>query len=384
MQRKLPLKWFTAGCFALLILYVSSMAYATSDTSVAESPVPHIALLLPLDSPTLRAAAVTIQQGFLTASVKNQGLPVKIYSSADEGQGLIDNYHNAISKGAMAIVGPLTRGGIHNLTTGSPIVVPTLALNIVEDKTSPLLYFFGMAVDEEARQIARLAWQHGMKKAIVISAGDTLARRLQFAFEEQWTVLGGSISREIDYSDDMMPFSNIEATPDSMVFFATDTRKSRTIRPYLANNLALYGTSQLFADENNTLVNFDLNKVHFIDMPWLLQLDDPLVMSYSRANPPLDATHERLYALGIDAYRLVNVLLANSMETALPLDGVTGMLWLNDHIFQREAVPAIFEQGHAQLLDAPAPLVAPVFPGQPVNSPDQTVSSVTTGLPRSP
>ncbi len=109
----------------------------------------------------------------------------------------------------------------------------------------------------------------------------------------------------------------------------------------------------MFVGNDGTLINFDLNDIRFVDMPWLLQADHPAVMTYPRANPPLTIDNERLYALGVDAFRLTQLLLTDNVTNALPLDGVSGQIQLRNHIFQRVATPAIFVQGRAQLNDAP-------------------------------
>jgi outer membrane PBP1 activator LpoA protein len=69
-------------------------------------------------------------------------------------------------------------------------------------------------------------------------------------------------------------------------------------------------------------------------------------MIYPRPATPLSPEMERLYALGIDAYRLVRIILEHDEARALPLDGVTGRITLSGHnTFQREAIPAIIRQG---------------------------------------
>ena len=57
---------------------------------------------------------------------------------------------------------------------------------------------------------------------------------------------------------------------------------------------------------------------------------------------------ERLYALGIDAFRLLHIMLGNNYRTALPLDGVTGRIHLRNNQFQRDAIPAQIKQGRSQ------------------------------------
>jgi outer membrane PBP1 activator LpoA protein len=221
---------------------------------------------------------------------------------------------------------------------------------------------------------------------------------LQTAFEDAWRKAGGEILREMEFGDDPAIFSDITDTPNTFVFLATDADKARLIRPYLlvrqkadsippkpaeadessnttppppvmvSKQLPTYATSRVFAGNDNTLLNFDLSDIRFVDMPWLLQPDHPAVMTYPRATPPLSTDNERLYALGVDAFRLTQLLLTEDVANALPLDGVSGQIQLRGHIFQRAAAPAVFVQGRAQLGDAPLAR-NPDFPDAVSNKP---------------
>jgi outer membrane PBP1 activator LpoA protein len=351
-----------------------------------EKPFPHIALLLPLQSAIFGSAADAVQQGFFAAAnYKKQMLPIHVYSDFDENISVAAIYRQAIANGARAVVGPLTRNGVSALAAEKDIPVPTLALNIVEGKFAPQLYFFGMALDAEARQVAQLARQQGLHQAIIITTRTQLSQRLQAAFEEEWTGpvsvmanpmassaangIDSGILREIEYNDDPAVFADIADITDTMVFLAADAEKARLIRPYLPNKMPIYATSQIFVGNDNILTNYDLHGIRFVDMPWLLQPDHPAVMIYPRANPPLSADRERLYALGIDSFRLIQLMLANKINTSLPLDGVSGQIQLNGHNFQHMAIPAVFAQGHAQLSDAPAAPTSQMFPDQVINTP---------------
>jgi len=122
-------------------------------------------------------------------------------------------------------------------------------------------------------------------------------------------------------------------------------------------------SSRRFNGNADTLTNYDLADIRFVDMPWLLQPDHPAVMIYPRANPPLTPDMERLYALGIDSFRLLQILLDGSYRTALPLDGVTGRIRLsNNNQLQREAIPAQIKQGRGQMSDVPLPRLLPARP----------------------
>jgi outer membrane PBP1 activator LpoA protein len=71
-------------------------------------------------------------------------------------------------------------------------------------------------------------------------------------------------------------------------------------------------------------------------------------MVYAEPGPALAAANdlERLYAFGIDAYRLASSFLRGEDLSRHPLDGVTGRLRLqsNGHI-ARELTPAQFVDG---------------------------------------
>ncbi len=334
----------------MLALYLSEFAYATNDVPGrgAISPAPHIALLLPLKSAVFAPAAEALLQGFQAAAAFEPSLPVRIYSSIDESHEIAALYRQAIASGAKAVVGPLTRSGAAALAGIKEMPVPTLALNVVEGVSAEQLYFFGMAVEAEARLTAQLARQQGLQRAVVIISSGALAQRMAMAFEEEWLALGGRLELEYDYKNDPSIFAELGWTPDTVVFLAADAENARAIRPFLHKKLKIYATSQIFLGNNEALTNYDLNGIHFVDMPWLLQADHPAVMIYPHALVPLSVEHERFYALGIDTFRLIKLLLTGKARVALPLDGVSGQIELDDHTFMRSAIPALFSQGKAQ------------------------------------
>lgn len=351
---------------------ISRPAEVSVGSAIYQSAVPqdkagsaHIALLLPLQSAMFGAAASAVQQGFMAAASQDaNALPVRTYSDFDENTGVAAAYRQALANGAVAVAGPLTRNGVKALAELGDFPVPTLGLNTLEGAPARNLYFFGMAVEAEARQVAQLAKEQGKQRAIVITSNDTLARRLQLAFEEQWAASGGVIAREIEFSGDTATFASLTARSDLMVFFATDLGQTRQIRPFLAKDIAAYATSQIFAGNEQTLINYDLDGIRFVDMPWLLQAGQPTLVGYPRANPPLAADLERLYALGLDAFRLTALLLNHQQDRMLPTPGATGSLSLTGQQFQHEALPATFVQGRAQTRDAPAAPPVVMFPGQ--------------------
>lgn len=343
-----------------------------------EDAEPHIALLLPFKSAIFRSAAEAVLNGFQTAAniaspEREEGstnaLPVRVYFCQDESKEIVDLYQQAIADGARAVAGPLTRNGAGALAAWPDIHVPTLALNVTDSPVTGPLYFFGLAAETEARQVAQLARQEGFQRIIMITSQVPLAKRLQLAFESEWNALGGKIQKTIEFNGDPAVFANIDVPPDTALFFAVDVKKAQLIRSYLPNKLPIYATSQLFLGNESALTNFDLNGIRFIDMPWLLQPDHPAVMIYPRTSPPLAADYERLYALGIDAFRLIQLIQDNTLNEHLPLDGVSGQIQLKGHTFQRTSIPAVFSMGRAQLIGSSGAAPVQQFPDQPVSQP---------------
>ncbi|MDD2929936.1 MAG: penicillin-binding protein activator [Sideroxydans sp.] len=389
MQTSIPgLKWLRGLLIAAL--YVSVFGCATPPQSAAPAPAPvtgqpveeapavetgavdieqpevmpvlprlaegaehHIALILPLRSPVYGRAAEAVQLGFLSAAEEQPNeLPVRIYSANDEKFEVAELYRQALAQGALAVAGPLTRNGVAALAENTALPVPTLALNLLETERTDQLYFFGLPPESEARQAARWAASNGLLTATVVRTGSTLSKRLAQAFEEEWQRTGGFLWPEIVYEGDPSEIRLLGGEAGSMVFLASEPDQARMIRPYIFSDIPVYATSQIFTGNGNNLVNYDLAEIRFFDMPWVIQPDHPAVMVYPRVEPPYPLDMERLYALGVDAYRMLQVLYHHNTANALPLDGVTGKLTLAGNQVKREGVKSILRNGQGMTMEA--------------------------------
>jgi outer membrane PBP1 activator LpoA protein len=347
--------------WALLALATGlAVAQTTNESIVATEP--QIAVILPLQSSSYGKYAESVRLGILNAVSNAQpgSLKVKIYATSEDAQQILSAYQRATSLGARAVIGPLTRDGVTALVQSGVISVPTLALNIPEgDIALPRdLYVYGLQIETEARQVAQFAFRHGGSKAFIIAGDTMLGSRIAQAFSEEWTKLGAEISGQSSYTTDSAALAKLREQVDNskadMVFMSLDAGRARFIRPYLGAFAPIYATSLVFTSNTDTLASYDLDGVRFLDMPWLLQPDHPAVISYARPDAQrLGLDQERFYALGIDAYRLVQELLRPYQDMG-PLDGVTGTITLNSaHQFVRTLVPAQFSQGTVKALEAP-------------------------------
>jgi uncharacterized protein len=312
----------------------SNKAADKPDADVQELS-PHIALIVPTLSSQLGKMAEALRRGFMTAAdVDGRTAPVKIYPVNDEGDSLAKALLDANSRGAVIAVGALTRDGatLMNATSQNAFANPMalLALNQPQQSVNDpeMMSFLSLNVEHESRLAAQNAFADGFRTPIVIASATALARRMQEAFEREWLRLAGEPAKSIRFTglrDGEVTKTKAAGHNPDFIFFAMNASEARAARPYLPR-AQMMGTSQLneFSDPTR---NLDLNGARFVEMPWLVQLDHPAVAIYNRpTNLSLD--QQRVYALGIDAYRLATVLIKPRRMQSRMVDGVTGKLEL--------------------------------------------------------
>ena len=318
-------------------------------TSDSQREFPHIALLLPANSAAFARSSEAVKNGFLAAATHARaGLPIRLYPLSDDERSAVPAYREALASGARIAVGPLTRNGVAALAASNAVTIPTLALNVPEGTGAlpPNLYALSLSVEGEARQVARLAAQEGRANAVTVFSETPLSRRIQQAFIQEFSRSGGRHVAAHGFTSDAVQLARIRQAVDrsgaDMAFLALDFQRGRTVRPYLGA-LAPYATSHIHPGSPGLLTGMELADVRFMDMPWVLQPDHPAVMIYQQRKPQADLDLERLYALGIDAFRIVQGLLEGQRA---PLDGVTGRLTVgSDQVYVRELTRAQFADG---------------------------------------
>ncbi|MBY0438898.1 MAG: penicillin-binding protein activator [Burkholderiales bacterium] len=318
-----------------------------------------VAVLLPIDSQTFARAATHVRNGMTAAWSQSPGkgqTELRFIPIGDQPNDVVAAYNLALAGGAQVIVGPLIRDQAtalaNALAQSAPVTVPTIALNAADGATrlAPNLFLFGLSTEGEARQVARFALRNGHKRALVLTQPTVLSRRLQQAFIEAFSEGGGTIAAQHAVVTDPGAMNRMRATTANtgadMIFLAADLPAARTVRPFLDTQLPTYATSQLWSGPIDPNANLDLNGTRLLDMPWLLEPDHAAVMVFARSQPALPPENERLYALGIDAYRLAELAIDRGIQPGLSLDGVTGRITLErGNWLVREPVPAQVWQG---------------------------------------
>lgn len=247
----------------------------------------------------------------------------------------------ARKRGAQIAVGPLTRPLAEAVGGGAIVApLPILTLNYPEKEAAigPDSLVFGLSVELEAKLLVATAIREvppvpaagprGTPRSLVLAGETPLARRVAGAFRDELRVMGERSER----FDVRISYDAIQALADHLavqnpqaVFLALEAREAAAIRSRLPDGLPLYATSLVnLGGAEAALLAPELEGVRFVDMPWLVDPLHPAVAIYPRSEQPLAGDLQRLYALGIDAYRLSADWLRGLRQ--FELDGVTGRL----------------------------------------------------------
>ncbi|AMO97652.1 lppC lipofamily protein [Collimonas fungivorans] len=341
-------------------------------------PLASIALLLPLRSGPLGAAADAVRGGFLNAYERDKnGLAVTVIEAADTPGDMLAAYL-AASKKYDILVGPLSRTGLTAIIQNGQVDKPTLALtqpdfsNGKEMTLPPQLLPVGLSIEAEARQVA--SWvgaDYAPGKVFVLSTGTAWQKRVANAFVQQ--IQGSGLHADVmtlNLEDGVFNAGalgqlqqRIESEKPRLLFAALNADQARQIRTAVGQETPIFGISQLnpltLNDNNPEHQIPELNGVRLLDIPWQVEADHPAVMVYPHrplaADQRGNADLERLYALGIDAFRIAHEIAARN--TVFQIDGVTGQLNISFGVgmpsFERIEPAAAYQNGVVTPLGAP-------------------------------
>ena len=118
------------------------------------------------------------------------------------------------------------------------------------------------------------------------------------------------------------------------ILFAGFSDNARQVLPQLryfgADTIPIFATSHVYAGSYNAERDIDLNGLVFGDMPWVFgAADGDSLNLIRRAWPATSSTLARLYAFGIDSYRILPFLTRMRAKQSMRVPGVTGDLWMD-------------------------------------------------------
>ncbi len=373
---------------------VDGPARAADETAQPSNAAIRMTLLLPLRSETLGLAASSVRAGFMAAWERDRdNITVTVVETGDVPQDVLASYARAQQQDDI-IIGPLARSAVAAIAASPLLQKPTIALNYPEGygmagaaPLPPLMLAMGLSIEEEARQAAQWAAADlPGSTAIILSTSIPWQRRVAAAFAAQWQRHGLPVKMvELSAPDGYLSDPELvqlrarlrDDTP-GLLFSAMSADQTRQLRGALGDafnsepsnptfstadalppppvpapapqlrTLPIYGTSALNPGSGSNSPTQELDGVRLLDLPWQIQRDHPAVMVYPHPLQSNSADIERLYALGIDAYRVAREI-SRHRSGRFHLDGVTGRLTIafgqGTASFERVEQPAVYKNG---------------------------------------
>ena len=320
----------------------------TAGPAIARAAGTTIALILPLDSATYSRAAEAVKAGFNAAAAR-AGASSRVRVIAHGDDGVLPAFAAAARSGVALAVGPLTRDDLKTVLAMSPLRPRMLALNQIDEET-PLpagVFALTLAVEQDAALLMRAARADGVRAIAVVGSDAPFQRRFSQSFVAAWRREGGAIPREYRFEGNPELLAalrrELAAQPIDAVLLAVDASDAALAKSFLRGRV--YASSQI-TDGLPAQMLFDLENVRYVEIPWLADPDSPVFAGMPRGdfdNPVL----ERLYALGIDAFALAQMLAEPTPPDRIELDGATGHLsLLPSRTFAREGRVMTIHDGH--------------------------------------
>ena len=355
------------------------------DEFVPRLPQPqHVALLLP-QTGSLSAAAQAIRDGFIHAQLldsrSNKKMRITVLDTSNRPMQQVAR--QAIEKGVDAIVGPLDKEHLRELTQLSDLGVPIVALNRVElsSRTSSL-YQLGLVVEDDVLMISDLLSAHGINRVILMQGASSWATRAAMTFinnigpeteivsevalsnlgeitEAVSEVLHVSKSNERFNTIKQISLNDIEFIPrrrqdiDGIVAFLGKAEfeiLSAALEFHFADDVKLFVTEPSIRELTDSVSQYE--GIHFTMSPVFTDSSAYHNEIHEIAGSSADAIS--LHALGFDAYRIVNHL--ELLRRGIALRGATGRISLDSQgILIRQPILRTVSNGEVRALSVPMP-----------------------------
>lgn len=334
-----------------------------------------VAIILPL-SGRLASQGLAIKQGVLSAYYQT---PSNLSDNLSEPPFIQFFDSNAPALPAAeqlesfdVIIGPLLKNKIVSLLSQTSVDQTILALNRIDTNAaatvSPNQYFFALAPEDEARQLAETVFSNNARNPVIIADKSAATTRMANAFMAQWlelsspgakkpkitvftdnTSLRASMTEALDVKQskdrikvvESLITEELHAVPrnrrdvDAIVVFA-NAEQTELLNPIIESSLSPFNDKKVpvYATHRSYSLNLsnnslrDLRNLTFSDMPWMLPEHKWQTVSQETEAlwPQRSDTLRRLFALGFDSYNLIPKLHALRALPKLSVEGLTGKL----------------------------------------------------------
>ncbi len=274
--------------------------------------------------------------GLEGAAAQESGPPIHVLSDSSDPALNASVYAKGVAAGCAAFVGPRLPQDVRAvLAARHPQDPPILLLDRAATSTTPGVYWFDNGHGVAARQLARDAFAHGFRQALILYPLDSTGASIQADFLAEWQQLGGQVVSTAHYASKDPSASSLHgllAAPlakNAFIFLVAKAEQLpklvASIRAYSARPILLPG---VLDGGLTSIPSTGMDGVYILTMPWESNptvLQSPLAQRIRNITPPSDLGNWRLAGLGVDAYGILLKILSESNPQNLP-EGVSGKL----------------------------------------------------------
>ncbi|WP_127959264.1 penicillin-binding protein activator [Serratia microhaemolytica] len=300
---------------------------------------------------------------------------VRVYDTTS--QPLATLVAQAQRDGATLLVGPLLKTDVEQLAS-LKTSLNILALNQLEQpRDQGNICYFALSPEDEARDAARHIWQQQKRQPLLLLPQGEFGQRIARAFNHQWQQLGGQtvlqqnigsaqelrqmISRGINMTGTPVlnptPLVTSAITAElaapliDAVYIVANQDQLTLIKPMIDMNTtsgtkpALFASSRSYQASSGADFRLEMEGLQFSEIPLLAGADPALQQQASRQFNN-DYSLVRLYAMGIDAWKLANHFDQLRQLPGFQLSGATGLLTAAPHcVINRKLTWLQYRQG---------------------------------------
>ena len=314
--------------------------------TLAQAPDPkaqtlRIVVLLPLDNAQLRRAASVVRDG-VNAVFATRKAEINAVECAYAVDAVVQAYVRCVTPDTDWVIGPLGRTDVTALALAklqSP--KPTLMLSPLGTVPPQPMTVLSPDLESEAEAIAQQASDDACRKPVLAEAAGAMSSRVSVAITAYWRERSVTPLPTINAANrdgwrraaEKWRNDNVDC-----VLFAGGGAVLTELRPYL-RGMAVYVTSTSFETALDRTV--DWTGIRIADSPWLVDAERAEYLAYA-PTAALSPTLSRLYALGVDAARLV--IAAGRDALPVSFDGAIGQLTLKDSQYRRQPIIGEFRE----------------------------------------
>ena len=300
-----------------------------------------VVVLLPLDNAQLRRAANAVRDG-IGAVFATRKAEINVVECAYGVDGVVQAYLRCVASDTDWVIGPLGRTDVTALALAklqSP--KPTLMLSPLGTVPPQPMAVLSPDLESEAEAIAQQAADDACRKPVLAEAAGSMSSRVSVAITTYWRERSVTPLPTISLPNrdswrraaERWRNENVDC-----VLFTGGGAVLTELRPYL-RSMAVYVTSASFETALDRTV--DWTGIRIADSPWLVDAERAEFLQYT-PSAALSPTLSRLYALGLDAARLV--IAAGRDPLPVSFEGAIGQLTLKDAQYRRQPVIGEFRE----------------------------------------